>query len=44
MHELNTLLRKDAIVRILLDLLPIPALPDQILPSGPGLGITKSKL
>ena len=44
MHKLNIILRRDAIVRILLDLLKSPTLPDQILPSGPGLGITKSKL
>ena len=44
MHTLNTILRKDAIVRILLDLSPIPALPDQIQPSGPGFKTTSFKL
>lgn len=44
MHELNTILRKDAIVRILLDLLPIPALPDHIQTSGPGLRIIEPTL
>ena len=44
MHKLNTILRKDAIVRILLDLLPIPAPPDQIQPSGPGIETASSKL
>lgn len=42
MHKLNTILRKDDIVRILLDLFPIPALPNQILPSGLGIVVTSS--
>lgn len=44
MYKMNIILRRDAIIRILLGLYKSPALPDQIEPSGPGLGITKSKL
>ena len=44
MHKINIILRRDAIIRILLGLYKSPALPDQIEPSGPGLGITGPKL
>lgn len=44
MHKMNSILRRDAIIRILLGLYKSPALPDQIEPSGPGHRITESKL
>ena len=44
MYKMNIILRRDAIIRILLGLYKSPALLDQIEPSGPGLGITKLKL
>lgn len=44
MLNMNIILRRDAIIRILLGLYKSPALPDQIEPSGPGHRITESKL
>ncbi len=44
MLKIKADLRNDAKVKILLILLKTPTLPDQIEPSGPGLGITIPKL
>jgi len=44
MYKMNIILRRDAIIRILLGLYKSPALPDQIEPSGPGSEITTIKL